>query len=222
MTKDERMNNGTNLILLGAPGAGKGTQAKRLVADLRIPQISTGDILRAKRQERGELARKLDEIMSSGQLVPDDIVIAIIDERLRDDDCRDGFILDGFPRTVAQADALDQALEKAGRSLSHVLLVDVPEELLLERLTGRRVCSACGFEFHVSFKKPAAEGVCDECGGDLVQRSDDQEAAIRRRLEEYRQKTAPLIDYYTRKGLLRRIDGTGEMDAVTARIRALV
>ena len=216
------MSNGTNLILLGAPGAGKGTQAKRLVAEFRIPQISTGDILRAKRKERGELARKLDEIMAAGQLVPDETVIAIIEERLRDDDCRDGFILDGFPRTVAQADALDQGLEKMGRRLGHVLLIDVPMEMLVERLTGRRICKACGYEFHVSFKPPAAEGVCDECGGELIQREDDTEEVIRRRLQEYEEKTSPLIDYYTRKGLLRRIDGTGEMDAVTARIRGLL
>ncbi len=216
------MKNGNNLILLGAPGAGKGTQAKRLVAQLRIPQISTGDILRAKRNDRGPLAEKLKEIMASGQLVPDEIVVEIIQERLQNDDAADGFILDGFPRTVGQADALDHMLEKLGRRISHVILVDVPESLLLERLTGRRVCRACGDEYHVSFKPPRAEGVCDKCGGELYQRDDDREETIRKRLQEFHEKTAPLVDYYTRKGMLRRIDGTGEIEAIGARISSLL
>jgi adenylate kinase len=216
------LKNGYNLILLGAPGAGKGTQAKRLVSKLRIPQVSTGDILRAKKNDRGALAERLNEIMASGQLVPDEIVISIIEERLLDDDCREGFILDGFPRTVAQADALDQTLENNGRQIAHVILIDVSEELLLERLAGRRVCRACGEEFHVAFKPPKVAGVCDKCDGEVYQRDDDQEAVIRRRLEEYRSKTAPLIEYYTRKGLLRRIDGSGDMEAITARITALL
>jgi adenylate kinase len=213
---------GHNLILLGAPGAGKGTQAKKLVATLRIPQVSTGDILRAKRNENSPLAQQINEIMASGKLVPDEIVIAIIEERLKNDDCADGFILDGFPRTVAQADALDQMLERLGRNLTHVVLVDVPEAQLLERLAGRRVCKKCGEEYHVAFKKPKVEGVCDKCGGEIYQRADDSEDVIQKRLTEYGEKTAPLIDYYTRKGLLRKIDGTGEMDAVTARITGLL
>lgn len=213
---------GTNLILLGAPGAGKGTQAKRLVAAFRIPQISTGDILRAKRHDRSALAKQIDEIMAAGKLVPDEIVIAIIEERLRNDDCADGFILDGFPRTVAQADALDQMLEKTGCQLTHVILLDVPEDYLVARLTGRRVCRKCGEEFHTQFKPPQTSGRCDKCGGELYQREDDKEEAIRKRLSEFREKTAPLVDYYTRKGLLRRIDGTGEIDAVTARLTALL
>lgn len=214
--------NGHNLILLGAPGAGKGTQAKRLVAQLRIPQISTGDILRAKRNERSALAAQINEIMSSGGLVPDEIVIAIIEDRLKNDDTVDGFILDGFPRTVAQADALDQMLERLARRLTHVVLVDVPDSYLLERLTGRRVCRKCGDEYHVTFKQPRAEGVCDKCGGELYQRADDNADVISKRLKEFADKTAPLVDYYTRKGLLRRIDGTGEMEAVTARITGLL
>ncbi len=211
-----------NLIFLGAPGAGKGTQAKRLVAALRIPQVSTGDILRAKRKEDNPLARQLKEIMAAGQLVPDEIVIRIIEERLQNDDCRDGFILDGFPRTVAQAEALDGMLAANDRQLAHVILVDVPEDILMSRLTGRRVCRNCGDEYHVEFKLPAKPGVCDKCGGELYQRDDDREETIGKRLVEYREKTAPLIEYYTRKGLLRRIDGLGEMDAVTARITSML
>jgi adenylate kinase len=216
------MKNGHNLILLGAPGAGKGTQAKRLVAALRIPQISTGDILRAKRNERSALAEQINEIMASGKLVPDEIVIGIIEERLQNADCNDGFVLDGFPRTVAQADALDQMLERLKRSLAHVLLVDVPRDYLMERLTGRRVCRKCGEEFHVLFKLPKTPNVCDKCAGEIYQRDDDKEEVISKRLNEYHDKTAPLIEYYTRKGLLRTVDGTGEMDAVTARIMGLL
>lgn len=212
----------TNLILLGAPGAGKGTQSKRLVAALRIPQISTGDILRAKRKEEGELAQQINQIMVSGQLVSDEIVSAIIEERLQNDDCRDGFILDGFPRTVGQAEALGSMLERVGREIHHVVLIDVPEEILVERLAGRRVCRQCGQEYHTEFKQPRRAGVCDECGGELYQRDDDSLETVRRRLVEYTDKTAPLVDYYQRKGVLRKIDGTGEMNAVTARVTGLL
>ncbi len=216
------MKTGHNLILLGAPGAGKGTQAKRLVAALQIPQISTGDILRAKRNERSTIAEQINEIMATGKLVPDEIVISIIEERLQNADCNDGFVLDGFPRTVAQADALDQMLERLKLSLAHVLLIDVPKDYLLERLSGRRVCRKCGEEFHIHFKLPKTEGVCDKCASEIYQRDDDKLEVISKRLNEYLDKTAPLIEYYTRKGLLRKVDGTGEMDAVTARITGLL
>jgi adenylate kinase len=213
---------GHNLIMLGAPGAGKGTQAKRLVASLRIPQISTGDMLRAKRNERGPLAAQINEIMVAGKLVPDEIVINLIEERLENADCADGFILDGFPRTVSQADALDQMLERHGRRLAHVILIDVDQSFLVDRITGRRVCKKCGEEFHIKYKTPKTTGACDKCGGELYQRADDNEETIAKRLGEFHDKTAPLVDYYTRKGLLRKVDGTGEMEAITARITGLL
>lgn len=206
------------LILLGPPGAGKGTQAKMLVERFGIPQISTGDILRAAVSEGTPMGLKAKECMDAGALVPDEVVVGIVKERLQQGDCVKGFILDGFPRTVPQADALTESLAELGRELDAVISLDVDVEALVERLTGRRTCGTCGAGFHVKFDAPKVAGRCDKCGGELLQRDDDQEATIRNRLEVYHQQTAPLVDYYAGAGLLTAVDGMAEMDAVQAEI----
>ncbi|MDL1971787.1 MAG: adenylate kinase [Deltaproteobacteria bacterium] len=203
-----------DLIFLGPPGAGKGTQAKMLVERYGIPQVSTGDILRAAVAEGTELGKKAKEYMEAGKLVPDEVVIGIIEERLKQSDCEKGFILDGFPRTVPQAEALDKVLEKMGRKIDHVLTLDVPEEELIRRLTGRRTCKKCGAMYHIIFNPPKVEGVCDKCGGELYQRPDDNEETVRSRLSVYEQQTSPLIDFYEKKGLVRKIDGRGEIKEI--------
>lgn len=208
------------LILMGPPGAGKGTQGKRLAAELQIPIVSMGDILREKKNESSDLGRQIREIMAAGDYVPDDIVIEMLRERISQHDCTDGFLLDGFPRTVAQADALDHMLEQLGSKLDGVVLIQVPDEELLVRLTGRLICSACGLEYHVKFKPPAVNMVCDACGSPLLQREDDRESTIRNRLAIYKEQTSPLIEYYRRKGTLRTVDGVGGFDEVFARALA--
>ena len=207
-----------DLIFLGPPGAGKGTQAKMLVERYGIPQVSTGDILRAAVAEGTELGKKAKEYMEAGKLVPDEVVIGIIEERLKQSDCEKGFILDGFPRTVPQAEALDKVLEKMGRKIDHVLTLDVPEEELIRRLTGRRTCKKCGAMYHIIFNPPKVEGVCDKCGGELYQRPDDNEETVRSRLSVYEQQTRPLIDFYEKKGLVRKIDGRGEIKEIFEQI----
>jgi adenylate kinase len=210
-----------NLILLGPPGAGKGTQAKKMIEELKIPQISTGDILRAAVKEGTEMGIEAKKYMDAGKLVPDSVVIGIIDDRLKEADCEKGFILDGFPRTVDQASSLDEMLEKSGRKIDHVISIEVPDADLLARLTGRWMCT-CGASFHKIFNPPKEDGICDLCGAKLYQRDDDKEAAIKVRLENYHKQTAPLIEYYSGKGLLRSIDGTGTPDAIYAAIMAVV
>jgi adenylate kinase len=195
------------LILLGPPGAGKGTQAKMLMDKFSIPQISTGDILRAAVKEGSPLGLKAKSFMAAGGLVPDEVVIGIVAERLQQDDCDNGFILDGFPRTVGQADALQSNLQELGKELDRVVALQVDAEALVERLTGRRTCKSCGRGYHVSFDPPATEGICDACGGELFQRDDDQEETIRKRLAVYNQQTEPLISYYRQAGLLVELDG---------------
>lgn len=212
----------TNLILLGPPGSGKGTQARKLMEKFGIPQISTGDILRAKKKEKSKLGQEIKEIMESGRLVSDELVIQIVEERLKADDCRYGYILDGFPRNVAQADALDQLLEKIGHKITQVLDLSVNEDELVRRLTGRRVCRQCQQMFHVEFTKPKKDGICDKCGGELYQRDDDQEKTIRERLRVYRDETAPLINYYSRKKLLKSVDGLKAPETVTAEILSII
>jgi len=207
-----------NLILLGPPGAGKGTQAQMIVERYRIPQISTGDILRNAVKESTPLGLKAKAFMDRGQLVPDEVVIGIIDERLRAPDCNPGFILDGFPRTIAQAEALQSILTKIGKSIDHVINMEVDPEELVNRLTGRRTCKNCGAMFHVLFHPPKGEGICDRCGGPLYQREDDKEETIRTRLREYRKQTAPLIEYYRQKNRLRSIQGMGGQDQIFERI----
>ena len=207
-----------NLILLGPPGAGKGTQAQMIVERYHIPQISTGDILRATVKEGTSLGKQAKTFMDRGQLVPDEVVIGIIDERLRASDCNAGFILDGFPRTTPQAEALQAILTKIGKSVDHVINIEVDPEELVRRLTGRRTCNNCGGMFHIHFHPPQKEGVCDRCGGTLYQREDDGEETIRTRLKEYQKLTAPLIQYYQNKKLLRPIQGVGGQNQIFEQI----
>lgn len=207
-----------NLILLGPPGAGKGTQAKMLTERFAIPQISTGDILRAAVKEGTPMGVKAKGFMDAGGLVPDEVVVGIVSERLQKDDCAQGFILDGFPRTVAQADALQETLGALDKGLRAVVSLEVDTEALVERLTGRRTCKECGRGYHVKFDPPRQAGLCDACGGELIQRDDDREETIRRRLDVYSEQTSPLVDYYRQLGLLSAIDGMQEMDAVQAQV----
>jgi adenylate kinase len=210
-----------NLILLGPPGAGKGTQAERLQEDFDLGYIATGDMLRRAVAEETDLGRQAKAYMDRGELVPDDVIIGVILECLKDGRCDDGFLLDGFPRTVAQAEALAQDLEAVARRLTAALAIDVPDDELVRRLSGRRVCPN-GHVYHVDFNRPKHEGVCDIDGTKLVQREDDREETIRRRLEVYHGQTAPLIDYYDERGLLRRFDGTRTPTEVHDHIRASI
>ena len=196
-----------NVVLLGAPGAGKGTQAERIVATFGLPHVSTGDILRAAVSGGTDLGREAQKYMQAGELVPDAVVVGIIRERLAQPDAAGGFLLDGFPRTLEQAAALDGMLTQAGRGLTHVIVLDVPAPELIERLSGRRMCRGCGKGYHVKFDPPKQEGVCGVCGGELYQRSDDNEETVRNRLVVYGRQTEPLIDYYTRKGLVSVVHG---------------
>lgn len=207
-----------NIVFLGPPGAGKGTQAKILVEKYGIPQISTGDMLREHVAKGTELGIKAKEYMDKGQLVPDEIILGMVKERLSQPDAQKGFILDGFPRTVAQAEALDNILEEMGRKLDVTLALVVPDEELVIRLTGRRTCKNCGMMYHIKFKPPKEEGKCDVCGGELYQRPDDNEETVRNRLKVYHESTAPLIEYYRKKGLLVEIDGSKSIEEITQQI----
>jgi adenylate kinase len=212
-----------NLILLGPPGAGKGTQAERLREDFGLPHISTGDILRAQVADGTELGKKAQRYMEAGELVPDDIIVGMIRDRINTGDARDGFLLDGFPRNVRQADALAQALGELDRRLTAALLIDVPDDELVRRLAGRRVCvKNPSHIYHVEFDPPKHEGVCDQDGARLIQREDDREETIRKRLDVYHSQTEPLIGYYDRAGLLRRFDGRRSAEEVHDHLRAAV
>ncbi len=210
------------VILLGAPGAGKGTQSKRLVEKYGIPQVSTGDILRAALKNETSLGLKAKSFMDKGELVPDEVVIGIIEERLAENDCQKGFILDGFPRTVAQADALESMLQGMAQSIETVISMNVEQQELIERLSGRRICSNCGQGYHVKFNAPSKNGICDKCGDNLYQRDDDREDTIKERLKVYDNQTSPLINYYNDKGLLSVIDGSGKEEDISDRINSII
>ena len=203
------------LLMMGPPGAGKGTQAAKLVKEFNIPQISTGDMFRAAVKEGTELGKQAKACMDAGKLVPDEITIGIVRERLAKDDCKDGFILDGFPRTVEQADALNKILDELGKKLTRVLNVNVPSEELIGRAVGRRICKTCGSTYHVKFNAPKVGGVCDNCGGELYQRADDTVETMTNRLNVYVKSTQPLIDYYKNAGVYTEIDGGQPIDKVT-------
>lgn len=211
-----------NLILLGPPGSGKGTQGERLQEDFRLPYYATGDILRAAVTEGTELGRTAKEYMGRGDLVPDGVIIAVIVERVESSEAADGFILDGFPRTVGQAEALAGEMDGLGRSITAAILIDVDDEEVIRRLGGRRTCAKNGHIFHVEFDPPKNEGVCDICGARLIVRDDDKPEVIRHRLETYHAKTKPLVDFYEEQGILKRVDGSLKPEAVGNRIRALL
>jgi adenylate kinase len=212
-----------NLILLGPPGAGKGTQAERLREDFALPHVSTGDMLRAEVKAGSDLGNEAKRFMDAGDLVPDEVIIGMITKRVSDDDAREGFLLDGFPRNAEQADALAKALEQLGRRLTAALLIAVPDDELVRRLAGRRVCvKNPSHIYHVEFDPPKHDGVCDQDGSRLMQRDDDKEETIRHRLAVYHSQTEPLIDHYDRAGMLRRFDGTRDPDEVHDRIRATI
>lgn len=211
-----------NILFMGPPGAGKGTQAERIVDGFRVPHISTGDAFRLAMSQGTPLGVQAKSFVDQGLLVPDEITNGIVKERLEKPDCDKGFLLDGFPRTLAQAEALDEMLASMGKKIDHVVNLKVDRDLLLGRLTGRRICKSCGATYHVMFNPPKSEGVCDKCSGELYQRSDDTEEKVGTRLDEYSNKTAPLLTYYSNKGLLREVDGQQDIDAVTAEISSLL
>lgn len=211
-----------NIIIFGPPGAGKGTQAKKMVDFYGIPQISTGDILRANVREGTELGLAAKEYMDKGELVPDEVLIGIIKNRLKEKDCEKGFILDGYPRTIPQADALATILDEINKPIDVVLNLEVPDEELVERVSGRLMCGNCGASYHRTFNPPRKEGICDVCGGELFQRDDDKEEAVKNRLTVYKRQTQPLIDYYAKKSLMVSLDGTKGIDEVFEDIKAIL
>lgn len=208
------------LVLLGAPGAGKGTQAKKLIEKYGIPQISTGDILRKAVADGTPLGKEAKSYMDKGELVPDSVVIGLVKERIAQDDCKKGYILDGFPRNTAQAEVLDKVLAEMGAPLDTALSVDVDKDVLMKRLTGRRTCKSCQQMYNVYFSPPKKEAVCDKCGGELFQRDDDKEETIRKRLDVYDAQTAPLMDYYKKKGLLKSVAGVGDINEIFSQVCA--
>jgi adenylate kinase len=211
-----------NLILLGPPGSGKGTQGEALQEDLRLPYYATGDILRAAIREGTEIGNEAREYMDRGELVPDEVIIGVIAERVQGEEAADGFILDGFPRTVPQAEALEEEIEKLGRKMTAAILIEVPEEEIVRRLSGRRTCEQGGHVFHVDFNPPKREGVCDLDGSKLIVRDDDKPEVVQKRLEQYDSKTKPLIGYYEEKNILQKVDGTEPPEEVAEQIRGLL
>ena len=211
------------LILLGPPGAGKGTQAKKLQDNYEIIQLSTGDMLRAEVSSESDIGIKCKEAMEAGKLVSDDLIIDIIESRIKDDDCKNGFILDGFPRTTAQAEALDAMFEEKGLAIDHVIEISVDDDALVQRITGRYSCSECGAGYHDEFQKPEIEGVCDHCGSkEFTRRSDDNAETVRARLDEYHRQTAPIITYYGNKDLAESVDGMASIDSVSEQLNAIL
>lgn len=202
------------IIMLGAPGAGKGTQAKRISAKYNIPHISTGDIFRANIKEGTELGKKASAYMAEGHLVPDELVVDLVIDRLGHEDCKNGYVFDGFPRTIPQAEELDEVLEKRGEKLDYVLDIEVPDENIVKRMSGRRACVGCGATYHIVYAPTKVENVCDHCGSELILRDDDAPETVQKRLGIYHEQTKPLIDYYKNKNVLAEIDGTKDMEEV--------
>lgn len=210
------------IVMLGAPGAGKGTQAKMIAARYEIPHISTGDIFRANIKEGTELGMKAKAFMDQGLLVPDELTLELIMDRFAQPDCANGYVLDGFPRTIAQAEALTESLKKVGDALDYAIDVDVPDENIVTRMSGRRACLSCGGTYHIVFNPPKKEGICDLCGGELSIRKDDEPETVQKRLNVYHAQTQPLIDYYTGEGILKSVDGTQEVSKVFEDIKAIL
>ena len=210
------------IIMLGAPGAGKGTQAKKIASKYSIPHISTGDIFRANIKNGTELGKKAKTYMDQGLLVPDELVVDLVVDRVAADDCANGYVLDGFPRTIPQAEALDAALEKMGEAMDYAINVEVPDENIVKRMSGRRACVACGATYHIEHIPPKTEGICDTCGKELILRADDKPETVLKRLNVYHEQTQPLIDYYTGKGILKEVDGTKDMSEVFDEIVAIL
>ena len=202
------------IIMLGAPGAGKGTQAKKIASKYSIPHISTGDIFRANIKNGTELGKKAKTYMDQGLLVPDELVVDLVVDRVAADDCANGYVLDGFPRTIPQAEALDAALEKKGEAMDYAINVEVPDENIVKRMSGRRACVACGATYHIEHIPPKTEGICDTCGKELILRDDDKPETVLKRLNVYHEQTQPLIDYYTNSGILKEVDGTIDIEEV--------
>ena len=210
------------IIMLGAPGAGKGSQASRIATEYQLPHISTGDIFRANLKEETELGKKAKSFMDKGELVPDDITIAMLLERIHKEDCKNGYILDGFPRTIPQAEALKEALAKKDEKIDLALDVEASDELIIKRMAGRRTCPACGAIYHIVTLPPKTEGICDRCGADLIQRKDDNEETVKNRLKIYHEVTEPLISYYKKEGILEEIDGAEELDKVFEKVKRII
>lgn len=206
------------IIMLGAPGAGKGTQAKMIAEKYSLPHISTGDIFRANIKNGTELGMEAKKYMDQGQLVPDELTVKILLDRVAKDDCKNGYVLDGFPRTIPQAEVLDKALTELNEKIDFAIDVDVPDENIINRMSGRRACLSCGATYHIVYNAPKKENVCDTCGSELVLRDDDQPETVKKRLTVYHEQTQPLIDYYTQKGVLKTVDGTVDMKDVFASI----
>lgn len=210
------------ILMLGAPGAGKGTQAKRIAEEYAIPHVSTGDIFRANIKEGTELGVKAKSYIDSGNLVPDEVTIAMLLDRIHDEDCKEGFVLDGFPRTIAQAVSLGEALDKSGEKIDFAVEVDVPDSAILNRMSGRRVRVSCGATYHVEFTPPTKDNVCDSCEHELVIRDDDKPETVKKRLEVYHELTSPLVDYYDKQGILKKVDGTKSPEEVFSDIIAML
>lgn len=210
------------IIMLGAPGAGKGSQASRIAKEYQLPHISTGDIFRANLKEETELGKRAKSFMDKGELVPDDITIAMLLDRIHKEDCKNGYILDGFPRTIPQAEALKEALAKKDEKIDLALDVEASDELIIKRMAGRRTCPACGAIYHIVTLPPKTEGICDRCGADLIQRKDDNEETVKNRLKIYHEVTEPLISYYQKEGILEEIDGAEELDKVFEKVKRII
>lgn len=210
------------IVMLGAPGAGKGTQAINIAEKYQIPHISTGDMFRANIKEQTELGKKAKAYMDQGQLVPDSLTIEIVKDRLQKEDCKNGYVLDGFPRTIPQAEALTAVLAENGESIDYAINIDVPDEAIVTRMSGRRACTGCGATYHLVYNAPKQEGVCDTCGGKLSIRSDDEPATVQKRLDVYHKETQPMISYYEGQGVLKNVDGTQDMKQVFADITGIL